>query len=1102
MPHPLENKIHALRARVRRLVVLHGICWVVAAVLATVMVLGSADYLIRFQDRGIRVICSLLVLGALGWTCYRFVHLPLIFRLRDVDLAARVQRRFPDLDDRLVSSVEFLQQSEDEPLAGSAALRRAVIVETTAETERLDFSEALDSSATRRAGIIALSTFLVAATLAAADPPASSIAVARLANPFNDDLTWPRENLLRPRQPVPRVARGGTFRLEVIDEKGNLPAEARIHYQSQGPDGTVIEETRLMTRVEDVMEAVRENVVRPFYYRLEGGDYRAKTWTFVDVVDPPQVRSESLSIRLVPPDYTGWPRKEQQGDAARQIRALVGTRMEITARVTRPIQSAVLCLEADDEIRRVPAEVSDDGLHFAIPGADAPELLIEASEHSGSYPYWFELTDREDENIVGGHVTRGEIHAVVDTPPTVVMERPTEKLFVVPRAAIPLQVTVKDDLATRKVALVFGPSDGPGEKPPAEGRIEEPLDPGPNLVQPQPGGWFAGDTEPRDRRRFEHLWELAKWDFTPGAQLSFHVEAIDSRHQVGECPVLRLIVITEDELQARIAARQDRILAELTEVLKTQREARKQVRSIGTRLAEWGHLEGRDLDRLQAAALNQSQVDRRLTAPDEGVPKQVVALLSALEINKVDSPDIVRRMQNLQSEIDRLRREHLPVIGRELTAAIKAARLHVEQRQAQPPDTNDAASSPADPTLASSLTEAGKHQDRVVTALEEIRRRLAEWDHYRRFHRRILQLTQEQKKTARRTVELGNDTVGKPLQDLSPQQRADLRILAGAQLEYARRLEQILQEMDQAVPELQQSNPLAADTVADALDEARRLAISSHMQSCGDELANNRVYQASALQEQIVKDLQQVLTGRRQQELARLADAVKELRQEQQTVIDRTRDLAQGQLDRTKAATLHEVARQQRTLQSETTALGERLLGAPALKLALAGAARHMSQAAGQLERLRTDPAMVQAENALRRLDLLLEALKSDRPPADASGAGDAAGGSADRQDGPAGTPGGVQTVTELKVLALLQQEINLRTEALDAQVSAAETITDPQRQEYALLSEEQGRLADLMFQLLQGDLQAPEDDPDRLPDPRQDRQEEPPLLPIEEGLP
>ena len=76
MLHPLEQQLALLRSRVRRLVTLHGLCWLLAIVLATVAALGSLDYLLRFQQRGPRLACSLAVLGVLLWTGYRYVYLP------------------------------------------------------------------------------------------------------------------------------------------------------------------------------------------------------------------------------------------------------------------------------------------------------------------------------------------------------------------------------------------------------------------------------------------------------------------------------------------------------------------------------------------------------------------------------------------------------------------------------------------------------------------------------------------------------------------------------------------------------------------------------------------------------------------------------------------------------------------------------------------------------------------------------------------------------------------------------------------------------------------------------------------------------------------
>jgi len=63
MSYPLEQKIAGLRSRVRRLLTLYGLSCVAAAAIGTVVALGLADYLVRFQDRGLRVMASAAVWG-------------------------------------------------------------------------------------------------------------------------------------------------------------------------------------------------------------------------------------------------------------------------------------------------------------------------------------------------------------------------------------------------------------------------------------------------------------------------------------------------------------------------------------------------------------------------------------------------------------------------------------------------------------------------------------------------------------------------------------------------------------------------------------------------------------------------------------------------------------------------------------------------------------------------------------------------------------------------------------------------------------------------------------------------------------------------------
>jgi hypothetical protein len=162
-----------------------------------------------------------------------------------------------------------------------------------------------------------------------------------------------------------------------------------------------------------------------------------------------------------------------------------------------------------------------------------------------------------------------------------------------------------------------------------------------------------------------------------------------------------------------------------------------------------------------------------------------------------------------------------------------------------------------------------------------------------------------------------------------------------------------------------------------------------------------------------------------------------------------------------------------------------------------------MDLAAAQLERRQTGAATVEAErNALHRLQMLLDALTPEKPDGDSASETEGGG----RQPGPQGD--GVQTLAELKLLKLLQEEINLRTVELQ-QSASGQGLTEPQRRECQSLSEEQGRLAVLVLELIRPADANADDDPDNLPDMREDKLQDQPEkgpprkpLPLKEELP
>jgi hypothetical protein len=156
-------------------------------------------------------------------------------------------------------------------------------------------------------------------------------------------------------------------------------------------------------------------------------------------------------------------------------------------------------------------------------------------------------------------------------------------------------------------------------------------------------------------------------------------------------------------------------------------------------------------------------------------------------------------------------------------------------------------------------------------------------------------------------------------------------------------------------------------------------------------------------------------------------------------------------------------------------------LAAKAFDFALESSALQMRLAAGLLARGEAGPAAQAAERAaLSRLEQMLAALKPEEPAAaeqpPAGGEQPPAGNSP-----PLGNLGGM--LAELKLLKLLQEGIQSRTAELERLRSQGNALTPDQEQELERLASEQGRLADMVLELIEAAAERPENDVDPLPE-------------------
>jgi hypothetical protein len=186
-------------------------------------------------------------------------------------------------------------------------------------------------------------------------------------------------------------------------------------------------------------------------------------------------------------------------------------------------------------------------------------------------------------------------------------------------------------------------------------------------------------------------------------------------------------------------------------------------------------------------------------------------------------------------------------------------------------------------------------------------------------------------------------------------------------------------------------------------------------------------------------------------------------------------------LTRAQSISIGDLARQQRAIEDETRGFADKLT-AKTFQFSLESAARQMAVAAALLDRRQVGaPAQQAMQQALVRLGQLLAALQTDQAhdeqqPQEEEGAGGGEQGQGKQpQDGS-------RLVAELKLLKLMQGEINQQTQALEVARRETGVLTAEQKRAYAELSEEQGKLADLLLDLIQPDESNPEDDPEQLP--------------------
>ncbi len=489
------------------------------------------------------------------------------------------------------------------------------------------------------------------------------------------------------------------------------------------------------------------------------------------------------------------------------------------------------------------------------------------------------------------------------------------------------------------------------------------------------------------------------------------------------------------------------IKGEAKALLQEQRKLNEEVaglqKNLGTNREQLTPAQQAELDK--AAAEQQKlqertaqlldKMDRVAQEREQKDPETAKELKKAHD--KGQQSNVTGNMQSAQKEIEQ----------NELGKASQSQRQAAEKLNDLVKELEDRREAELD-RLAKKLKEAEQKLDDLFINQEDLQKKVqaaSQIEDPKKREEELKRLAREQRQLQEEAQEMA-----KQLSRLRAERASQSLSQAGAQMEQAARQLEQGQKPDEAQEE-----------ALDRLDEAAR------------EVEQSRKRAEEELQ---------------REQLARIADAVKQLRERETALIAEAERIEKQVLQnngwpRGLLASLGDLARNQKGLASETRQVADDKLSAATVAARILNKSAEAMDRAGQLLEERRQPenrsqnADGDAEigraqrEALRRIDQLLEAIKPEnagRGPGGGSGGTQPGGGEGEGGGGGGGAGDGIPFTAQLKLLRSLQGDVNQRTEEFHKAHPDPTKYTDPEKASLQSLRKEQQEIGEMFDELTQ----------------------------------
>ena len=596
----VAGKLLALRRALKLRLLAEGACWLLLAAAGLMLLTLALDYGLRLE-RPQRAMVMALAGLAIVWTIWRHLIRPATAPMSMVDLALLVERRYPQLQARLVSAVQFDAQ------AAPPTVSRAMIDRTVGQLNRT----------------IRLAISAVGLVIGLAIWQGDLVRLWAARNLLFADVPWPQTTYLTVEGgPDFTVLRGDDLRVDVNVESTSPPASITVHARYPSV-GWTEEEFPLTGRAADRYEVLFRQVAEPFEFYVTGGDDRRdkKRPHQVHLVDPPALRE----VRFVA-EYPAYMDRQPTGldGSAGILTAPVGGTLWIEGLATKDLQAGRIGIYGEQLEIVEPLEIGGRGSEGDNPRRIRGQIALAVPNKPQSVTLRVHLTDAAGyENRRGGKYV---LRLQPDVPPSVDCRKLHVGPSVTPYALIPLAIRAEDDAGVAELTVMLLRAGG-----------DDPL-----VVETVA---LTGRATERTDFTARHELDLLERGLNPGDRIALIAEGVDilppamggpNRYRSG---AVNLRIIRPEELMSELLARRKVIR---TDFLQAQAQQQTAVAGVVSARSALDRDDG--LAVAQGRLTSAAGVQRAVLAEVVKVREKLLLIADEMTYNRLGDPGDVQEL--------------------------------------------------------------------------------------------------------------------------------------------------------------------------------------------------------------------------------------------------------------------------------------------------------------------------------------------------------------------------------------------------------------------------------------------------------------------------